>query len=279
MVGALVTTILHDSITSTFPLPPTESAYSVRTRRLSSLAKDGKYPGLPRLARRALILAPIVLAAFAWYLFSSRPLDSDGADIEGTSTPSAETHEARGGRQALMAAALQRQLELPSREPSEEEETPVNIAELSEEEIRKRVERTKRTSPYYWKMAPEVFEEMLESQKTDTQWSARAETEVKHFLAQKEFDGTEVLETDCRETLCRMTLEHRDEDAYDAFKRNGAPDGPWLKCDIQGKRESLEGGGVKTSIYFSKQEDPRAFEEMRERLLQKVIAIEGDAPR
>jgi len=227
-------------------------------------------------ARVALISAGVVVAAVLFYFVRRSHFDFDDTDFP-TMVPSASlaVDEPRDARRAFLAAARQR-LQSASREPSEEEETPINIVERSEEESRKRAERTKRTSPYYWKLAPEVFEEMLEQQKADPHWSAGVENEAKRFLAQDEFDGTEVAGTDCRETLCKMTLEHRDEDAYDVFKQNGAPDGPWLKCDIQGTREPLDGGGVRTSLYFSREEDPRAFEEMRERLLEKVIAIEGD---
>ena len=72
-----------------------------------------------------------------------------------------------------------------------------------------------------------------------------------------------------------MLINHDNEDAYKAFKRHGAPNGPWLKSDIQGKKKSLKNGEVETTIYFSREEDERPFEEMRERLLAIVNAMDA----
>ncbi len=231
----------------------------------------------PRFVWALLVVAIAFVAVIACYYI----LHPERADVE----PANDIQASLGGdrsqsrKQELLSKALRQRLlhaGAESSEPTEEEETPINIGQDSKEKMIKQAERTRRTTPYHWELAPVVFEEMLEGQTADPNWTTNAESEAKRFLAREEFEGTEVVDTDCRETLCRMKLEHANEDAYDSFKRRGAPRGPWLKSDAHGKRKSLMGGGVQTSFYFSKEEDPRAFEEMRERLLEKVIAIEEE---
>ncbi len=237
-----------------------------------------------RPIRLLAIGAGLVLSVTVLFLWSHSRDDrsatgrADGRSASATSVSARQTGQDADNRSKLLAAALGRQITAETVEPDEDEETPINVVFRSKEERRRRAERMKKISPYFWEKAPGLLEELLQEQPEDRHWSAGVEASAKKFLEQDHFEGTEIIETDCHATLCKMLINHDNEDAYEAFKQHGATSGPWLMSDIQGKRESLDSGEVVTTFYFSREEDDRPFEEMRERLLKIVNAMDILAP-
>ena len=234
-----------------------------------------------RSIRLPAIAAGLVLSATVLFLWSHSRDDRSAAGRADSKSASATSASARqpgqdnDDRSKLFAAALGRQITAKTVEPDEEEETPINVVYRSEEEKRRRAERMKKITPYFWEKAPGILEELLQEQPEDRHWSAGVEAAAKKFIEQDQFEGTEIIETDCRATLCKMLINHDNDDASKVFKQHGATSGPWLMSDIQGKRESLDNGEVETTFYFSREEDERPFEEMRERLLAIVNAMDA----
>ena len=234
-----------------------------------------------RPIRLLAIAVGLVLSATAIFLWSQSRDDrsavgrADRKSEDATSVSARQPGHNADDRGKLLAAALGRHLTSDTVEPDEEEETPLNVVYRSEEERRRRADRMKKINPYFWEKAPGILEELLHEQPEDRHWSVGVETAAKKFLEQDQFEGTEIVETDCRATLCKMLINHDNEGAFDVFKQHGATSGPWLMSDIQGKRESLDNGEVETTFYFSREEDDRPFEEMRERLLAIVNAMDA----
>ena len=234
-----------------------------------------------RSIRLLAIAAVLVLSATVLFLWSHSRDDrsakgrADRNPAGATSASARQPGQDADDRGKLLAAALGRQITAKNVEPDEDEETPVNVVYRSEEERRRRAERMKKITPYFWEKAPGILEELIQEQPEDPNWSAGVEAAAKDYLKDDRFKGTEIVETDCRATLCKMLINHDNKDTSAIFKQQGASGGPWLKSDIQGKEKILENGEVETTMYFSREEDERPFEEMRERLLAIVNAMDA----
>jgi len=143
---------------------------------------------------------------------------------------------------------------------------------ITEEEIRADAERWRRIHPIYASQAPVVLEKIMMEEKIDKKWTGEVQTEALEIIGETEFEGTDLLDIECHESLCRLRLLHDDTSSFESFKELGLSIGPW-NTDQVGTKKDGEDGAVKTIMFFSDRDgNPEPFEEMMDRLDEIAIS-------
>ena len=75
-----------------------------------------------------------------------------------------------------------------------------DIGSLTDEQI-ERGKLHSKTDPYFWEMAPSILKEMWEKEEPDNNWTSRISEEAKKMLQDNQYQGTSLLEIDCRQSL------------------------------------------------------------------------------
>ncbi|MCP4604649.1 MAG: hypothetical protein GY847_29705 [Proteobacteria bacterium] len=142
----------------------------------------------------------------------------------------------------------------------------------TDEQRMKLEELHRKTAPYYWEMAPDILEEMLQSESRGDFWQKAVEHAVDNILMYEESSGTDVLDVDCRQRLCKIRFEHENTGSHSDFMDGQMDDGPWISGAgiAMGGNKIQEDGAVKSYIYFTKMGDMSTFYEMRETMAKKI---------
>lgn len=147
--------------------------------------------------------------------------------------------------------------------------TEENMERQHQEDIEYLKYRNKRIGPHYWKLAPKMFEQMLDEQSIDETWTSEKLAAVKELLTDSNFEGTTLNSVQCFESMCRIVVEHDDEMAYEIFKKQGTESGP-LDQPSHGSRKLLENGRSITTVYLCRLTDSSPFKEAEKRMLAYV---------
>ena len=141
--------------------------------------------------------------------------------------------------------------------------------EKTPEEIEYLKYRNKRIGEHYWELAPMIFEEVLSEQTLDARWTEEKLSAMREKLSEEALGGTTLKSVECYENLCRIIVEHEDEEAYKTFKSYGTESGP-LDGPSHGSRKPLEDGRLQTTVYLSRPTDSSPFKEVERRMLTYV---------
>ncbi len=157
-------------------------------------------------------------------------------------------------------------------EPGTEDE--VRWEDLTEEEqasFHRQAEIMSKVKDVYWKRAPSILAEILTEEIKDDQWSDNLAQKGRQSLETAGLKGSDLVDLECGETLCKVRIEHDGEEALEQFKSLGRVIGPWNGIQQGGTRDLDDEGLRKESfIYFSKHGDRAPFEKMNERMLAYV---------
>ena len=85
-------------------------------------------------------------------------------------------------------------------------------------------------------------------------------------------EGTVLEKVDCRESLCRASLIHDDEKAYESYYNGAGLEGSWVVSgsDSYGNKIEREDGTIESFVYFTKRGDRETFLEMRKNILKTI---------
>ncbi len=121
------------------------------------------------------------------------------------------------------------------------------------------------------------FGAALDRQAPDPDWTNEVRTLAQQLLQTAELEGTQVGAVDCRETLCRLQLVHRDVEAEKTFWRSEfTSQGPWSR-HLQGGPDRSSSTTFESSIYFSTDEGAPQFSELRARVFEVTEAAVSEA--
>lgn len=145
-----------------------------------------------------------------------------------------------------------------------------DLETMTDEQIERGKLHTK-TDPYFWEMAPALLEEMWKNEEIDRDWTVRVNEEAENLLKNDQYEGTSLLEIDCRQSLCRIEFAHVDIEASNRFKRSDMRNGSWISeagNSLGGFAES-DTGQISTFIYFTGLDDSETFFRMRETIAER----------
>jgi len=168
---------------------------------------------------------------------------------------------------AARAARLKRE---EGEDPTEWSRRYLEEQGLTDAEIEKLEEDSRKVGEVFWEQAPQVLEEMLAGDERDEEWTGSVLEEGDVALKDAVLSGTRIHEVDCRATLCRITFSHDDQASFDLFNKQGPDVGPWTGGDQFGGAVDLPGGGLGTYIYFVRSGDQSPFKTMRRLILERV---------
>ena len=162
--------------------------------------------------------------------------------------------------------------ELSFEEENELEEDGVVV--ITEEEMRADAARWRRIHPIYESQAPVVLDKIMMEEKINDKWTEEVKTEALEIIGSEEFEGTDLLDVECHESLCRMRLFHDDLSSFERFEKGGGHSiGPW-NTDLVAKKNDGEDGTVKTIMFFSDRDgNSEPFQEMMDRLDKIAISM------
>ncbi len=103
------------------------------------------------------------------------------------------------------------------------------------------------------------FDEAMERQPTNRAWSAEVTDAAMRLLRSNTSEGTQLSSVDCRQTICRIRVNHRDIEAEKAFWHSTfTADGPWSD-HLQGGPSRSSGDALSSFIYFANEEGAQQF--------------------
>lgn len=116
----------------------------------------------------------------------------------------------------------------------------------------------------YFRRGPQILDEMMQRDEADEAWATEVTTTAREIFRRPEYRGTTFVNVECRGALCRMTLRHSSEAAFDYFRGRGSNEEPW-DGDLIGVHRHLPDGTIEATVYFSDPSgDPGPFRQMRE---------------
>lgn len=138
--------------------------------------------------------------------------------------------------------------------------------ELDEEQQKLLEDKTQAIADRYWEEAPRTLDKMLKEQERDTKWTYDTRAEAELVLGSNQYEGTQLDDIDCGQTLCKMKLSHEDLAARDIlvasdFTQKGSWDG-----DQYGYTSQDENDKYYSTIFFTRKGDYYPFIELRERI-------------
>ena len=160
-----------------------------------------------------------------------------------------------------------KKVKLDERSFAEENEPDEDGMEvITKEEMRADAERWKRIRPIYYSQSLVVLKQIMMEEKINEDWTEEVRKEALEIVGKPEFDGTNMLDVECHESLCRLRLLHDDLSSFEHFKELGLRFGPW-NTDQVGTKKDLEGGTIETTMFFSDRDgNPEPFNVMMDRL-------------
>jgi hypothetical protein len=160
--------------------------------------------------------------------------------------------------------------------PPERDEAFENPLNMTPEQIKKEKTITKKISHVLFENAPVLLEDMLQELKLNSAWGKREQETLISAFEDEKYDGTVLQDVDCRETLCKTTLNIRDAEAMEYFRGKGMELSPWDGDQIA-EIKPAEDGHATITIYFSDpNKGPQPFVDMRHRML--AMLEKGELP-
>ncbi len=149
------------------------------------------------------------------------------------------------------------------------EEDPETISVLTDEEHSHRAKLFKKLEKVYFEMAPEILEEMLESEQKDMDWKANVNYLINNLIKDDRISGAELVNIDCRTTLCKAKVELPSKNQFSDFRDLWATIGPPSGRDFGSQRE-IGDGRIEMTVYFTREEVVQPFIELEERMAAKA---------
>ena len=125
-----------------------------------------------------------------------------------------------------------------------------------------------KVSPYAWEMTPSVLGEILDEQPLNQSWTETVEEQALVALESPENTGTSLVSVDCGSNLCRTTQLHENKEAFETFRGETVTGAPWGGVEQHGSSEEIEGGKIKSVVYFAFPRNLDAFNEALERIAE-----------
>lgn len=159
--------------------------------------------------------------------------------------------------------------ELNEQHEGDMEEIPELTSEITKEETEYRSKLFEQTNDVFFEQAPQILEEMMQAERMDIHWKANVERSVKRLLDNERIIGTELEETDCRMSLCKVKLVTPGEKELIDFQSLWSTLGPPSGNSFiqQGENENRENS---ITVYFTREESTEPFIKTRERIAQMM---------
>lgn len=132
----------------------------------------------------------------------------------------------------------------------------------------------RKTDEVFWELAPRIIEEILREEEKDVHWESQVTAVMNNFIKDKLIDGAQFVGTDCRKTLCKVSVTLPSEQQVDSFIYFWNTRGP-EKGSNYGHHEEQKDGSTKTTVYFTKNDVDQPFIEARKRMADFVSMNES----
>lgn len=120
-------------------------------------------------------------------------------------------------------------------------ETPKDREVLAQEQQQRHFERM------------QVIETSFQREPIDTQWSADTANLINQALERDELKQTQVVDTECRSTLCRLEITHPDLDAAGEFEHLFPMQVAKTLPQMSYHHQQLDDGSTSTVIYMARE--------------------------
>ena len=121
-------------------------------------------------------------------------------------------------------------------------------------------------------LAPVFLENMFQAQKIDNEWTNTISEETEQYFSKMQLEGTVLNSVECRETLCKVEFDHYDLEKQATFFKGPVNNGPWIRRSGEtfGSFDKNEGGTMRSTLYFTREDDFDTFWEMRKRMAHHI---------
>ncbi len=92
----------------------------------------------------------------------------------------------------------------------------------------------------------------LNSESIDETWQASAQMKINEVIDGTQLAGTDLVDLDCRDTLCKLEVSHHDETALEEFEENFAHQLAWNTSRFSTTEQGAD-GRVYHTIYLSRE--------------------------
>jgi len=129
-----------------------------------------------------------------------------------------------------------------------------------------RVYDSSQQAEVYFRRGPQILDEMMQREEPDEAWATEVAAAAREIFERRQYRGTTFQDVECRGELCRMTLRHSSEAAFDYFRDRGTNEEPW-EGDQIGVHRHLPDGTIESTVHFSDPGGgPEPFREMQDLL-------------